>query len=167
MTADVLQATFCSMRHIKGRKVYELIFEVAQENADHALAVLGGVPKSDDPVWAAIARLRLDAGPQSAASLPAAPSTPEAETQGRDKPRRSFLEMLRSQQTGIIRNDPRFWKWANVANAEEAAEFIRRRCGVESCADLDKYYSHPGAALKWDVLCTAYHAETGQMAEQR
>jgi len=137
MTANVLQATFCSIRHVQGRKVYQLIFEIAQENADHALAVLGGVPKSDDPVWAAIVRLKSGAGgcgfvptsPDNREGNPAQPSvspagpepalvvagaSPEAEAQGQGKPgkpKRRFSEMPRSSQAAMLCENPVFQRW--------------------------------------------------------
>lgn len=75
---SAFRATFSSIRHVQGRKCYQLVMEVPQEQIDEALAVLGGMPKSDDPVWCAIARLNgvgHDGGsPSTPAPAPAAAS---------------------------------------------------------------------------------------------
>lgn len=57
MTDAVTQATFSGLKIVQGRKVAQLIFEIAIEQADTALEALGGLPRSDNPKWVAIARL--------------------------------------------------------------------------------------------------------------
>jgi hypothetical protein len=62
----VTQATFSGLKIVQGRKVAQLIFEIAIEQADTALEALGGLPRSDNPRWCAICRLNLEAKPTDA-----------------------------------------------------------------------------------------------------
>src|SRR4051812_4591789 len=59
--AAVTQATFSDFRLVKGRKVAQLVFEVPIEQADQALAALGGLPQPATEAWVALARLETKA----------------------------------------------------------------------------------------------------------
>src|SRR3954471_1246437 len=59
--AAVTQGTFADFRLIKGRKVAQLVFEVPIEQADQALAALGGLPQPATEAWVALARLETKA----------------------------------------------------------------------------------------------------------
>lgn len=48
--ANSLNATFCNLKNIQGRKVVQLIFEVPIEQAEKACMVLGW-PDAIDPKW--------------------------------------------------------------------------------------------------------------------
>lgn len=52
-----IRASFSDFRIIKGRKQAQLILEVPIEEADNALAVLGGIPQPQSDCWVAVARL--------------------------------------------------------------------------------------------------------------
>ena len=71
--------------------------------------------------------------------------------QAPEKPKGGELARL----AGIWSNDPRFWGWVNkrgsgriADNAEEAAEWIRGTCGVDSRAELD---NQDAAAVKFQT----------------
>lgn len=169
MKPAAIRATFTSIRHVQGRKVYQLVMEVVDEQIDEALAILGGMPKSDDPIWCGIARMiKPTAGPETVPASP--PRTPEAEPEAQEKagkPKRRFSELPRSAQAGILCSDPRFIRWIGANDSIHAAEKVRSRCQVESRADLDRYKTFPDSAGKWDIIVTAFHAENSLMAELR
>jgi hypothetical protein len=146
--------------------VYQLVLEVAQENIDHALAVLGGMPKSDDPVWVAVARLNRTG--RDTADAPSADPTPEAEGQGRDKPRRPFHELPPSTQAVLACQDERFIRWcargSDRGNEQLVTEWVRMYCGVKSRSELN---TNSNAAERWAILYARYRRETGLEAEPR
>lgn len=74
--------------------------------------------------------------------------------QQRDKPRRKFDEMPRSQQAGMLCNDPDFQAYFSAANEREARSTICGFFDVSSRADLDDE-TH---AFKWRNLITRFRA---------
>jgi hypothetical protein len=54
---SAIKATFADFKIVKTRKLAQLIFEIPIEQADSALAALGGIPRSDAERWVAIALL--------------------------------------------------------------------------------------------------------------
>lgn len=80
------------------------------------------------------------------------------------KPRQSWGSMSYAQRSGILRNDKRFQEWLGVDNPDDAADIIRRKCGVESCSKIDGI---PLARQKFEVLDNQYRTATGLMAENR
>lgn len=73
--------------------------------------------------------------------------------------RRSWSSLSYSQRSGILRNDERFQQWLGVNSPDEAADIIRRKCGVESCTKIDGYHL---AEEKFINLVAAYKKATGQ-----
>lgn len=108
---------------VKGRKVLQIICEVPLEEQGRVFGALGA-PMPDTETWVAIARLRPDAAEQPALEEP--------------KPPKSLAQIA-----GIICNEPAFWRFVNVKDATEAAEYVRGHCGISSRAALD---SNPDAA---------------------
>lgn len=123
----VTQATFADFRLIKGRKVAQLVFEVAIEKADEALAALGGLPQPAEEKWVAIARLET-----KAKVIPIKP----------DNTKLSFEAVKRCK-------DPLFRKFMNAQTEEQAAEMVRQWCNVESRGGLN---IDPEAAENWRKL---------------
>lgn len=172
-------ATFSDFRIVKTRKLAQLIFEVPIEQADAALAALGGLPRSDGERWCGIALLNSAASPSAdtgphPSSVTMVPA-PEAEAKSADKPRRRFSEMSRAQQAGMLCHDMLFQDWAierwpDVATpsftstADIVSFLVKRECGVASRSDLDKTAS---ARVAWDGLVSQYRQETGMETEQR
>lgn len=168
-----IRATFSDLRIVKGRKVAQLVMEIPIEQADHALAVLGGIPRSDKEVWVGIARLDPDKiaasredGPPCPSGIGTPPESAESVAPAASKTRKPFHELRPSQQAGIRCNDSDFWQWldtqlaarrivhtapAEVLTAPEqtAAHVVRQLCGVQSRAELD---ANPEAAAKWKRL---------------
>lgn len=145
MPDNAFQAMFTEIRQVKGRKVYQLVFEVAAEAADKALQVLGGVPVSDESRWCAIARLTKDA-----ATKP-------------NKPKKRWSEMPASQRAAILCQDAGFiaTKVGIDASRDEAANWLRQYCGVASRRDLD---TNAEARKKFEQIETDYMAAIGRMA---
>src|SRR4051812_46570220 len=122
--AAVTQGTFADFRLIKGRKVCQLVIEVPIEQADQALAALGGLPQPATEAWVAIARLET-----KERVVPLKP----------DNTKLSFEAVMRCREQ-------LFWKYLDVSNENEAAEEVRRICKTSSRAGLN---TDPDAAKHW------------------
>jgi predicted metalloenzyme YecM len=123
----VTQGTFSDFRLIKGRKVCQIVIEVPIEQADQALAALGGLPQPMNETWVALARLET-----KERVVPIKP----------DNTRLSLQAALRCQ-------DPLFQRYLEVSNENEAAEAVRKFCGISSRAGLN---TDPEAAIAWRTL---------------
>ena len=142
------RAAYADLKVVKTRQVCQFVFEVPLAEADAALEVLGGVPRPDVEVWAAIARL----DPKAAQSPPVA----QLEALVPEKEHKRFDMLPLAQQAGIRCGDMAFWKFledvyafAGVDSAETAAEAVRTHCEVASRADLK---SNTEAGVAWAKL---------------
>lgn len=122
MTA--VAATFSDFALVRTRKVARLTFEVPLEQADAALAALGGVPRPDQERWCGIAPID-----SSAARV----------TVEEPKPKPRSL----AQRVAMVCQEPAFAKyvaekypslWGECR--EDAADFVRDWCGVASRAKI-------------------------------
>jgi hypothetical protein len=127
------QGAFADFRLIKGRKVCQIVIEVPIEQADQALAALGGLPQPATEAWVAIARLETK---QRVVPL---------------KPENTKLSL-----EAVMRcREPLFWKFLNtqttqpVENETDAIWAVRVLCGVESRSGLN---TDPKAASLWRTL---------------
>jgi len=151
MTSSAFSATFSDFRIVRSRRIAQFVLEVPLEQADAALAALGGLPRPDAETWVGIARLEKETKPQ-----------PQAKRE-----HKQFSELPLPQQAGIIANEPAFWAFANsrflshpgssnpVDSEARAAEFIRVRCGVASRSELS---TNPDAAECWREILRQYDA---------
>ena len=130
---DVLKATYADLKTVKTRSTCQLILELPIEALTDVVGLLGA-PVPGNEVWVAVARLRPEAVQEPAAI--------------EHKPPKSLAQLA-----GIICNEPAFWKYALVENAEEAAEHVRVYCGVTSRSALD---SNDDAASKFKTLKADY-----------
>lgn len=146
MTAPAaLSGTFADFKLVKTRSAAQIIIEVPIEQADHALAVLGGIPQFGKERHVALARL------QTAAEAP--------------KERTPFDELKRAQQAGIACNDVVFRTFLKEAKGvtfhdepephQQAATAVRKLCNVNSRAQFD---SNPEARAKWETLHSEFQA---------
>jgi hypothetical protein len=138
-----IQATFADFRLIKGRKQAQLVLEIPIEEADNALAVLGGIPQPQSDCWVAVARLNGVAKPE-----------PEP------KENRRWEDLKLSMQAGIRCEEKAFWEYCrdcgyNVTNGETAANAVRELCDVDSRSGLN---NNPEAAELWRDLDRSYQA---------
>jgi hypothetical protein len=127
MADAVTQGAFSDFRLIKGRKVCQIVIEVPIEQADQALAALGGLPQPMNEIWVALARLETKAKVQSIRP---------------DNTKLSLEAALRCRE-------PLFQRYLGVSNEDEAAEAVRRECGISSRAGLN---TDPEAARTWRIL---------------
>src|SRR3954466_2743835 len=123
MTDAVTQGTFADFRLIKGRKVCQIVIEVPIEQADQALAALGGFPQPATEAWVAIARLE----------------TKERVVPLKSDTKTSFEAVKRCR-------DPLFWSFLEVDNEEQAKLMVCHHCNITSRSDLS---TDPVAASLW------------------
>lgn len=135
-----IRGTFSDFRLIKGRKVAQIVCEVPIEEADAALATLGGLPQPAAERWIALAPLNI--------------------TSIKPQEKRRFEELKSAMQAGIRCNEPAFWRFLresftihSLNDEEAAADFVRRHCGVSSRSALNL---DPKAAAKWQELDARY-----------
>ncbi len=64
----------------------------------------------------------------------------------------------------MIAKDPVFQQWCGFADEEDAAQFIRSCCRIESRKELA---SNVSARHHFERLITEYQAATGRLAEAR
>lgn len=124
----IIQADFVKPNHVPSRSVVQLIFEVPEEAADHAMAILGGYPQSGTNRWCAIARLADK--PETAEEAPETQTAPErviASVTAPDKPvvarpappaeqtpaepERPLKGGARAKRAGILCGDAAFQQW--------------------------------------------------------
>ena len=135
-----IKATFSDFQLVKTRKLAKLIFEVPIEEADKALSVLGGLPRSDGERWVGIALLDMQAmdGPKVTVFDKVA--------------RRAFCDLPFPQQAALKSNDTTFQLWMSVNHNSpdgDCADAIRKYCGVNSRADI---LPRTWAGDKWTEL---------------
>lgn len=100
----------------------------------------------------------------SATRKPETPPRAEADNAPRGA-RRSWHDMSPAQQAGILANDAKFQRYVaeirygtatkRAMNEEDAAEFIRRSCSVNSRADIKP---DSDEAKKWGRLVNSFRA---------
>ena|SRR5581483_1265781 len=129
-SAAAIRGTFADFRLIKGRKVAQLVVELPIEEADGALATLGGLPRPDREAWVALARLNVTSV----------------------KPTPTKLAMI----AGMRCEDPIFQRFLieelgvdAPQDGDTAAEFVRRYCRVDSRKQLNL---DPDAMDRWRDL---------------
>lgn len=162
-----VMGSLVNLKNVSTHKSLALTIHVPAEQAPAVLAAFGW-PTMVDPVPVAVARLEeaaCDAASprddvyeallrkrardeQNVYAAPPAPEEPTAPSRPRHWP-----DLSPSQQTGVIRNEWDFQAFSLARNSYEARDFIRRHCGVKSCADI-----LPGteAAAKWADLQVRY-----------
>lgn len=160
-TASAFRASYADWKLIKTRSVIQIVLEVPIEQADRAYQVLGGMPAPGAETWCAIARLNGEASATPfAAPVEAAGSCGESPDRPHS-PRKVAADKRLAQRAGRLCSDPVFQQFLlerqhiSSKNEPEAAEFIRRYCGVESRSEL-----LPGepAGMVWTSLHSEFEA---------
>lgn len=122
-----IRAAYSDWKLVRTRQVIQLVFEVPLAEADAAYEVIGGMPDPSKERWFAIAALQAEAPPANVIKIP-------------DK--RDWHNVQPAAQAGIRCNEGIFISflretfandWRESANA---AECVRRICGVQSRAEL-------------------------------
>jgi hypothetical protein len=155
MTSAAFKATYVDARPYRGLKIVRFMFDVAVEDSTDALAILGGFPRPDEPVYVGIAPIKE--GATKAVS--------EAPKPANDVPKehRPFNEWPPSQQAFLRCQDINFRAFLRatypdrgpIRNAEHAAELVRSLCGVASRADI---LLGTQAGGRWLLLMSAFEA---------
>ena len=132
------RAAFSDIRTVRSRGVMQLVLEVSIESADRVLKSLGGVPVPGQERWVAIAPLVKEVVKQTEAD------------------KKSWSDLRPSAQAALKCNDQQFQSFMLADNAEQAAEAVRKHCGVTSRSQLD---TNAAAAAKWQQLYSTFTAE--------
>ena len=143
----VIQGTFADFKLIKGRSVLQIVIEVPIEHGDAVIKAFG-VPQPGHEIPVAVARL-VEGKAEKRTAAPKA-----IEGQGR-----KWSELSRAQQAGIRCGDRSFRQFLSevlgrqIDGVDEAAEVVRRHCGVSTRAEIDV---EDGASRYWDALNGEY-----------
>lgn len=162
----IIQADFVKPMPVPSRKVLQLVFEVPEEQADHAMEVLGGYPQSGENRWCGIALLKPtatrtgepDHGPagpslsEAVAALQPAEQTQER-PKGDERATAMWSEAKRKmvQRAALVCKEEAFqnyiargysvmWNHERHGDAsaeDKAAYHVRMCCGVKSRSDID------------------------------
>jgi hypothetical protein len=183
---SALRAAFADFKLVRTRGVAQLVMEVPIEEADAALALLGGVPKAAAEKWVGIAPLlESDGDRETSPEKPEPPARPGGRPAPSDDPLGQISlaahakKMVESEKRAgerirtravMLCKDEGFQKWATgELSGDHWDESLARNaillwCGIGSRAELA---TNPAAQAKFLDLEARYRAETGQMAEKR
>lgn len=173
--AAVIAGVFTEYRLVKTRSAFQLIIELPIEHQAQAFEALG-YPIPGTAINVAVARLNSSVGrshqPQHERTTdgghgPQPKPQPAGETH-----KRSWYELPASQRAALLCKDERFQFWASVSlppadgrgPEENAKEYLRRRCGVKSRAELTM---NDTARRKFEEIESDYRIRTGLEAAPR
>jgi hypothetical protein len=128
--AAVIAGTFADLKTVKTRSVVQMIVEVPIESAGQVVEAFG-FPQPGNEVPVAVARLTGTKAPE-------------------DKGR-SWDNMPRAQQAGILCADRKFQRWLGVDNENTAALRVRTKLEVPSRSDIDAL-----APVEWDAMVSDF-----------
>lgn len=155
MTA--FQATFVDCKNVRSRSVVQIILEVPTEQANSALACLGGIPLPGQETWVAVACL----------DERKVKKEPEQKTKSLSK---KWNEISYTEQAAIRCADPKFQDWiehhakwgcwlssakdkAKPITSENARAYILKACRIESRRELN---TNQNAAEVWKQIDADY-----------
>lgn len=147
-----IKGSFADFKLVKTRKLAQVVIEIPIEEADHALAVLGGLPRSDNERWVAIARLHAGAAP-SPTPADNVPSDTASQPRNHASPS-AKRERTPAERAGFLCTLPEFQQWIDRKSEEAAANWLRSRCGVVSRAQIT---TNPDAHEAFKRIEDAFH----------
>lgn len=160
---SAVAGVFTAFTTVNSRSVARIVIEVPIEQADAALAALGGFPKPAESRWVGIAPLVAE--PATAVPQPPPEPVPEPPaTVTRLHERQPWSTLSRAQQAGIRCGDAEFRRFMNVADPGECAAEIRIHCRVRSRAEID---DRGAAAAAWDELDGRFREWKAQQETER
>lgn len=109
---NAVAGTFVKFDAVPTRKVVRIIIEAPIEKADEILRSLGGYPDPANARWVGLAPLNT-------------------------KPDNTLKGGKLAQSAGMLCAEKAFWQFTDSTNSDEAADYIRTRCAIESRAHLD------------------------------
>jgi hypothetical protein len=141
----VFKATYSDFRTIKGRKVVQIVLEVPVEAGNNALDVLGGVPRPDQEVWVAVARLvTTEKKAMESKTDKKVNFTTQSAMCGNDP---DFHQFLEETKRGAIMQHVE----AGGAEPEDYPGWIRIICKVDSRGEFNRNPDGEGCA-RWRDL---------------
>jgi hypothetical protein len=154
---DVLRAVYHDLKTVKTRGQVQLVLELPMEALTDVVALLGA-PTSEGSVWVAVARLRepaevIEQQPEPEAHQIEGPANDDEP----DKPARP-LSQVSAYLCTIVAFRRFLWeeyKLESMPTEDQAADFVRRHCGVESRREFDLIES---AAANFKDLRWRYNA---------
>lgn len=117
--AAILSGEFCSFKHIKTRKQFVIEIEFPEEMGQEVLRILG-MPIGGQSKPVAIALLSSQAHNHAPAAVD------------------SNIPQSLTQKAGILCNDPLYWQFRRVLDADEAKKALCRSCKVTSRKDISR-----------------------------
>lgn len=119
--AAAITGSFADFKIIRTRSVCQLVIEVPLEQADAALAALGGVPQPATERPVAVARL-------------------VSEKERKPDARERYAQLSEGEQAvaraGLLAADPAFQESVGVTGEDDAADYIRNHCGITTRRSL-------------------------------
>jgi hypothetical protein len=137
----IFEATYSDMKIVRSRKVMQVIVEMPIENGQKFVSAFG-MPSPGEETWVALARL-----------------DPKAKDKPAPKESKRWDQMSSAQQAGIRCAEKSFQAFiadrrgSPCLSADDAADFVRGFCGVESRASIDGTI---GASASWRALDGEY-----------
>jgi hypothetical protein len=133
---DVLKAQYADLKTVKTRSSVQIILEMPIEALGDVVELLGA-PLPGGSVWVAVARLRGD--PDAIEQEPEAHQIEGPANDDADRPPRPL-----SQVAAILCNIVAFRRFIHekggfevVPSVDEAATWVREKCGVQSRREFD------------------------------
>lgn len=167
----IIAGTYADLRQVKSRGIWQLVIDVPSGDAEKMVEAFG-LPRQDEPTWLAVARLKNPPGARAAtntvvATADAPPPRSHAVVPGGAKKTYSL-----SQRVGMTCTDRAFWRWLDdqrgtapgITDEQDAAIWVRRKCGVESRAEIKV---GTDAAKAWEHVSLQFEKDTGRLAEER
>lgn len=156
----VIQADFVNWRPVTGRKVLQLVFETDIMNTQEVLEKLG-TPQPGESKWVAIALLDTKLVREASPATPTngenkvsdSSTATQAEHSEAAPPKKSWGELSRANQCGILCSDENFRRYVKVNTPVEAAEFVRSHFRIDSRTDLNSGEN----AARWDEFVALFH----------
>ena len=114
--------TYIDLKFVKSRKVAQVVIEMPIEDANRFLSAFGA-PDPASEVWCAIARLNHALEPDAADES--------------ERPRRQWETLRPSARAAMLCNETAFMAYIKARSSDQAADKIRKHCGIESRRELD------------------------------
>lgn len=146
--SDVLRASYADLKTVKTRSTVQIILEMPIEALTEVVGLLGA-PVPGNEVWVAIARLKTAAEPVA--------QIEHANDEEPNRPPRplsqvaAFLCTVQAFKRYIF--EKAATGWDHVPNTEEAADWLRSVCQVQSRRELD---SNVAAARRFREIRSGY-----------
>lgn len=135
----VVAGSYCDLKTIRTRQVLQMIIEIPLEQGEQLIDAFG-FPNPGAEIRVAVARL-IDPAP-----------TPAKQSDKSEVAKAAYNAKSEGEQAvvraALLARDPRFQGYALASNETEAADYIRRRCAIESRREI----ATDATALDWFLM---------------